>query len=240
MAVNTRQKQGLGQPPLRSRCVPGLREQQQLPFRAGSACTQGDLSASPRLQPLAVLARARARPPAAPTLPPGTARPHASGAQRQGRPQRAQLRPAASAPQRWEGAAAEHGPQVPVAGGTVPTPQPAPPSRPPLRHPVLPALGPCRSEVPSTWPAERGAVGTYRSCPRRYEADRQTAETPRLAPPPEHEELQPRRRRRAASTLAPPGPRSAPLAPRPSARHGVCAAALRWRDSRRCEGGACA
>lgn len=119
---------------------------------------QGDRSPSPRLGPLEDLAWARAGPPAAPTRPLGTVRPKAGGAQRRGHPHRAELRPAAAAPQRWEGAAAERGPQVPVAGGASLTPEPASPSRPPLRRPVHTALGSCQSAATSTWPAERGAV----------------------------------------------------------------------------------
>lgn len=116
---------------------------------------------SPRLEPLEDLAWARTRPPAAPTRPLETARPQAGGAQRHGCPHRAELRPAAAAPQRWEGAAAERGPQVPVAGGATPTPKLAPPSRPPLHRSAARSTQPWgsrRSAATSTWPAERGAV----------------------------------------------------------------------------------
>lgn len=189
----------------------GCREQ-QLPARAGSACMQGDRSTSSRLRPLADLAWARARPPAAPTRPLGTARPHAHGAQ--GRQHHAGLRPAAAAPRRWEGAAAERGPQVPVAEGAAPTPEPAPPSRPPLRRPIHTAPGACQSAATSTWPAEQGAVVLTVGAPlgsgwetRRHSKASAAAGARRAtAPPPAARCLHPRAARPA---LRPP-PRAPP------------------------------
>lgn len=205
--------------------VPGLREQ-QLPFRAGSACTQGDRPASPA-------------PPAAsgPRAGPGqaTRRPHApSGDPATPRRQSAQAR--APTPRR----ASARNLRAPAMGGGRGRAWPAgarggghradPGACPPCRPPPGPHGPGTLSERGALHTARRAwSRGAYRSRPRREDAARRRAEARRLAPPPEPGELQPRRRRRAASTLAPPAPAPPPGPPRPSARHGVCAAARRSR-----------